>query len=167
MHGVIPKVPRRVLPAIAINDVDRGISTNPCTPSGSLGQLQSLTQLKTDLETIINDRDVSVKAIDTAISSPPSPHDSEVVATIDSVTQQVWPGLPTIPTVSNYGTDSAYLRAHGIPSYGLMPYPLTEEDAMTMHGADERLSIRGLRVGTEYMYLLLLALAGGENMSAD
>ena len=128
---------------------------------------ESLTQLKTDLETIINDREVSVKALDIAISSPPSPHDSDVMATIDRVTQQIWPGLPTIPTVSNYGTDSAFLRAHGIPSYGLMPYPLTEEDAMTMHGADERLSVRGLRIGTEYTYLLLLALAGGENKSAE
>lgn len=123
---------------------------------------ESIENLKSDLEAVINDRQVVITESGTANRSPPTPHDSPVVTVIDQVTRQIWPNLQTIPTVSNYGTDSTYLRAHGIPSYGLTPFPMTEADAMTMHGADERLSISGLEVGTKYTYLLVLALAGGE-----
>jgi len=71
----------------------------------------------------------------------------------------MWPAAPVIPILSLGGTDSRFLRARGIPTYGLSPIALTEADARRAHGVDERIPLASLRAGIEFFHRLVLELA--------
>ena len=50
--------------------------------------------------------------------------------------------------------------AAGIPTYGILPLPLEMEDELRMHGNDERVPIPALGWAAEYVYRVLLDVAG-------
>jgi acetylornithine deacetylase/succinyl-diaminopimelate desuccinylase-like protein len=78
---------------------------------------------------------------------------------IRAVVEQMWPGLPIVPFMSRGATDSRFLRAKGIDSYGMNPIGITEEDDNRMHGIDERIPAASLQPGLEFLYRLVLELA--------
>ena len=53
------------------------------------------------------------------MASPPSPLSPEVLGAIERVTEEMWPGVPVIPTMSTGATDGLFLRIAGIPVYGV------------------------------------------------
>ena len=67
-----------------------------------------------------------------------------------------------VPFMSTGGTDGAVLRAHGIPTYGILPMPLEMEDELRMHGDNERVPIAALGWAAEYMYLVLAGTASAK-----
>lgn len=90
---------------------------------------------------------------------PPVPFDSELFSAVERATRQVFPGAVTLPYLSSGATDSAQLRSRGILAYGLLPYPVTEEDVARMHGNDERVAISALGQGVEFLYRVVTELA--------
>ncbi|MBY0274979.1 M20/M25/M40 family metallo-hydrolase, partial [Candidatus Binatia bacterium] len=78
---------------------------------------------------------------------------------IRAVVEQMWPGLPIVPFMSRGATDSRFLRAKGIHSYGINPIGLTDDDENRMHGIDERIPAASLQPGLEFLYRLVLELA--------
>jgi acetylornithine deacetylase/succinyl-diaminopimelate desuccinylase-like protein len=56
-------------------------------------------------------------------------------------------------------TDGAYLRAAGIPTYGVSGIFLDIDDIRS-HGRDERIMVRSFYDGVEYIYRLLREMAG-------
>ena len=57
-----------------------------------------------------------------------------------------------LPSVSAGFTDSRIFRQHGITSYGFIPYLLEQQEAMTVHGHDERISVENLRLGCQVLF---------------
>jgi acetylornithine deacetylase/succinyl-diaminopimelate desuccinylase-like protein len=57
-------------------------------------------------------------------------------------------------------TDSHYFRRLGIQSYGLSPFPLSENDSRGVHGNDERMSLDALRFGVRFYYDVVSRVAG-------
>ena len=47
--------------------------------------------------------------------------------------------------MSTGATDSARLRMRNVQAYGLIPFPLTEDDLMRMHADDERIPVDSFR----------------------
>ena len=47
----------------------------------------------------------------------------------------------------------------GIGAYGISPFRLSEVDARTVHGHDERVTIENLRFGVEFMYRIVERVA--------
>jgi acetylornithine deacetylase/succinyl-diaminopimelate desuccinylase-like protein len=64
-----------------------------------------------------------------------------------------------MPFMSTGATDGAALRAVGIETYGILPFPMPVEDELRMHGDDERVPVRALGWGTEFLYRTLAATA--------
>lgn len=56
------------------------------------------------------------------------------------------------PLLSVGFTDSMYLRPLGVHAYGFVPFEVTLEEAATMHGHGERVSIENLRNGLRILY---------------
>jgi acetylornithine deacetylase/succinyl-diaminopimelate desuccinylase-like protein len=83
---------------------------------------------------------------------PPSSPASPMFAAIDEAVRSLDPSLRTIPYLSTGATDSAALRRIGVKAYGLLPFPLTQEDEDRMHGHDERVSITSLDFGLRLAY---------------
>jgi acetylornithine deacetylase/succinyl-diaminopimelate desuccinylase-like protein len=90
--------------------------------------------------------------------SPPSPLTPEIMGAVERVTQALWPGVPVVPTMSTGATDSRYLRSAGIPAYGTSGM-FGEVDDIRAHGRDERMLVRSLYEGQEYLYRLVKVLS--------
>ena len=110
------------------------------------------------LARVVNDDSVHISPIDdhTAAPSPPSPLTPEVMRVIEGVTARLWPGVPVIPQMETGATDGAYLRAAGIPTYGVSGVSLDIDD-IRAHGRDERIKVDAFYDGVEYIYQLLVA----------
>lgn len=91
-----------------------------------------------------------------ARDSPPSPLVPEVLRPIERITQEMWPGVPVIPTMSTGATDGLYLRNAGIPVYGVSGLFYGETFA---HGMNERIPVESFYQGQEFLYRLVKALS--------
>ena len=117
--------------------------------------------LQATLEDVIDDETIAIVAVQTATPSPPSPLSPEVVGAIERVTEQMWTGVPVIPTMSTGATDGLYLRNQGIPTYGVSGI-FGEIDDIRAHGKDERIGIEAYFEGREFLDRLTRMLAGGQ-----
>ena len=70
----------------------------------------------------------------------------------------MWPGVPVIPLMGTGATDSQPFRQAGIPMYGVSGL-FTDIDDNRTHGRDERIAVRSLYNGQEFLYRLVKAFA--------
>ena len=120
-------------------------------------------------ETLIGvfaDNTITVTALKPAKPSPPSPLNPEVFAPIERITQQMWPGVPVVPTMSTGATDGAYLRKDGIPTYGVSGIfgDITDVRA---HGKDERIGIKSFYEGQEFLYRVVKEMSVKTSVKRD
>jgi acetylornithine deacetylase/succinyl-diaminopimelate desuccinylase-like protein len=106
---------------------------------------------------LANDK-IKVTPTNTFFPSPPSPLTPEIMSAVERVTQSLWPGVPVVPVMSTGATDSRYLRAAGIAAYGTSGM-FGEADDIRAHGRDERMLVRSLYEGQEYLYRLAKTLS--------
>jgi acetylornithine deacetylase/succinyl-diaminopimelate desuccinylase-like protein len=86
---------------------------------------------------------------DAGLAAPPSSLENDFYATIIKVAAEEFGGAPVLPYQSPWATDSAQLRLHNVQSYGLWPFPLTQEDLKRMHGEDERIPLASFVKGID------------------
>ncbi len=89
----------------------------------------------------------------------PSPTGSPLYAAIRTVAGRMAPGVPVVPYMSPGGTDSQVLRQRGIVAYGLLPFPIEEEDLRTMHANDEKIALDAFTWGNEMLYRIVVEAA--------
>ena len=90
---------------------------------------------------------------------PVSPVGTDLFRAMESCGLEMAPGAVVVPMMSTGATDGAALRAHGIPTYGILPMPLEMEDELRMHGDDERAPLPALGWAAEYVYRVLSKVA--------
>jgi acetylornithine deacetylase/succinyl-diaminopimelate desuccinylase-like protein len=56
------------------------------------------------------------------------------------------------PVLSPGFTDSIFLRPKGVHAYGFVPFEVTQDEATTMHGHGERVSVENIRNGLRILY---------------
>jgi acetylornithine deacetylase/succinyl-diaminopimelate desuccinylase-like protein len=118
------------------------------------------------LERVLADPKVSVTMVGAnnpnRASPPPqrqsSPLNPEIMSKIERVTAEMWPGVPVIPLMGTGATDSQPFRQAGIPMYGVSGL-FTDIDDNRTHGRDERIGVRRLYDGQEFLYRLVKAFA--------
>lgn len=91
---------------------------------------------------------------------PVSPTSTALFRAMETAAMAMAPDAVVVPFMSTGATDGAALRAAGIPTYGLLPFPLETGDELRMHGDDERVPLASIGWGTEYIYRVLLHVAG-------
>ncbi|MGH9742896.1 MAG: M20/M25/M40 family metallo-hydrolase [Candidatus Acidiferrum sp.] len=94
--------------------------------------------------------------INEATSLKPSTKDTSLYRALEQSAKSVWPGVPVTTYLFQAGTDARAWRSHGIPVYGIYPYPISADDLTRMHGNDERVSVKSLEQGTEMIYKTLV-----------
>jgi acetylornithine deacetylase/succinyl-diaminopimelate desuccinylase-like protein len=77
---------------------------------------------------------------------------------IGRITEEMWPGVPVVPTMSSGATDGLYLRNAGIPTYGVSGIFGDIDDARA-HGKDERILVSSFYEGREFLYRLMRTLS--------
>jgi len=123
-------------------------------------------KIKETLIKVFDDKDIVVTTKNVAKISPPSPMTSEVVRPIEKITQQMWPGIPVVPTMSTGATDGAYLRKSGIPTYGVSGI-FSDIGDVRAHGKDERIGVKSFYEGQEFLYLLVKEYCGKTSVKRD
>ena len=106
---------------------------------------------------LANDK-ITVTPLNQFFPSPASPLTRDVMRAVEAVTAAVWPGVPVVPTMSTGATDSRFLRTAGIAAYGTSGM-FGDIDDIRAHGRDERMLVRSLYEGQDYLYRLARALA--------
>lgn len=101
-------------------------------------------------------------SLDRAIEAAPapSPVTTALYRAMEASALAMAPGAVVIPFLSTGATDGAVLRAQGIPTYGILPFPMVMEDELRMHGDNERIPLPSIGWATEFLYRVLQGVAG-------
>ena len=113
---------------------------------------QSVDAVVKRLERLVNDSLVELKITSRGQDAPASDFNSPMFAAIRESAAALDPNLTTVPYLSTGATDSARLRAWGMQAFGLLPFPLNQDDEERMHGNDERIPLASLEFGTKLTY---------------
>lgn len=116
---------------------------------------EDLDDLVERLRELIADPQVEITVTARGTDAPPSATDSIVFRALADAAQALDPSLVTVPYMSTGATESAKLRAWGVQTYGILPFPLDSDDERRMHGADERIPITSLAFGIRLLLELL------------
>jgi len=120
----------------------------------------TIDTLLADLAKLVNDPQVRFEVQpDAGLAAPPSSLESDFYATIAKAAAQEFPNAPVLPFMSAGATDSAQLRLHNVQAYGVMPFPLTDEDFRRMHGDDERLPLASFDKGVSLIARIVAEFA--------
>ncbi|HLX80088.1 MAG TPA: M20/M25/M40 family metallo-hydrolase [Burkholderiales bacterium] len=110
------------------------------------------------MKTLAGDK-VAVRHLYPPTLSPPSPLRPDVLGAVEKITAQMWPGVPVVPAMSTGATDSRFLRNIGMPMYGVSGLFAEPADLRT-HGLNERILVKQLYEGREFLYRLVKELGG-------
>jgi acetylornithine deacetylase/succinyl-diaminopimelate desuccinylase-like protein len=121
---------------------------------------ETTADVERQLATVFDDPSLTVTPTRDFGHAPASPLEGTVPDAIRSVTRAMWPEAAIVPFLGRGASDSRHLRARGVASYGLSPIPVAEAEARRAHGIDERIPAASLRPAVEYLYRLVVELAG-------
>jgi len=107
-----------------------------------------------EIKGIINDPQVEVTKLDW-IKAEPSRYDTECIEVIKQVAAKEAPGVPVVPVIIPWFTDSHWFRDLGIISYGFLPFQINEKQIATVHGINERIPLPEFKNGIRRLYLIV------------
>lgn len=93
-------------------------------------------------------------------ATPASPLRPDVVNAYTQAVQKRFPGVPIIPQMSAGATDSVFIRAIGIPAYGVGGEWLIIPEDERAHGLDERIPVKSFYDNIDIWTDMLRDLAG-------
>jgi acetylornithine deacetylase/succinyl-diaminopimelate desuccinylase-like protein len=114
------------------------------------------------LRRLVNDTLVSIEVTDRGSDAPASDFNSPMFRAIADATKALDPGMVVVPYLSTGATDSARLREWGMQAFGVLPFPMNQDDEDRMHGNDERVPLASLEFGTKLIYGTILRVAGAK-----
>ena len=102
---------------------------------------------------------VEVVSIGAPMASDASPLRADVMAAVTKAVHARYPGTTVVPSQAAGATDGLYLRAGGIPTYGVSGMLMKESDSFA-HGLNERIPVQGFYNELEHWHVLVTELAG-------
>jgi acetylornithine deacetylase/succinyl-diaminopimelate desuccinylase-like protein len=115
--------------------------------------------LKADLEKIIaNPRvAISLKPPVRPVAKP-TPMNPAIIGPMKTVAEKHFPGVPMLAMMSTGATDAIFITPLGIPVYGA-PGTMIDPDGNGIHGLNERIAVKSLLQGRDYLSDLVTTLA--------
>ena len=89
----------------------------------------------------------------------PSAIEPELLSGATALTKKMWGDIPVIPTMSTGATDGRFLRAAGIPTYGVSGI-FSAAGETNAHGRDEKLRVKSYYEGLSFLDQLVRTLSG-------
>jgi acetylornithine deacetylase/succinyl-diaminopimelate desuccinylase-like protein len=122
----------------------------------------SASEVQDALTKAIDDPGVKIAPkIAAAPVAVPPPLDPKIVGPIEKLSAKYFPGVPVLPTMATGSTDAIYFGASKVPVYGV-PGIWLDPDYNGIHGLDERIEIKSLMTGRDYLFDLVKALASAK-----
>ncbi|MBL8771634.1 MAG: M20/M25/M40 family metallo-hydrolase [Phenylobacterium sp.] len=123
---------------------------------------ETVEETRATLERVIGDPEVKVETIPPVrpIAANP-PLDPKVVGPMKALAAKHFPGTPVIPAMSSGATDGRYFGPAKTPVYGV-PGIFGDPDGNGAHGLNERIRVRSLYEGRDYLFDLVKAYVGAK-----
>jgi acetylornithine deacetylase/succinyl-diaminopimelate desuccinylase-like protein len=107
------------------------------------------------LEKVVGDPRVAITPFGTiGERAPVPPLDEEIMGPVRRAAAKLFPGVPIVPTMTTGATDGRYLNMAGIPTYGLTGM-FGDPDGGGVHGLNERIRVRSLYDGRDFLYTVI------------
>jgi acetylornithine deacetylase/succinyl-diaminopimelate desuccinylase-like protein len=119
----------------------------------------SVEYVQSALEKAAADDQVKITVMSEVTKGPASPMRPDVMKAAGRLTDTMWPGVPAVPIMVMGATDGRFLRAAGIPTYGVQGFFMDRDD-IRFHGRDERMGVQAFYEGQQFLYELVKSLAG-------
>jgi acetylornithine deacetylase/succinyl-diaminopimelate desuccinylase-like protein len=113
--------------------------------------------LKT-LKEVVADDQVAITIKVNEGKAPASPMRPDIMKAFNQITDTMWPGVVTVPSMSTGASDGRYLREAGVPTYGIQGF-FGDRDDVRAHGRDERMLVRSFYEGQTFLYELVKTLS--------
>jgi acetylornithine deacetylase/succinyl-diaminopimelate desuccinylase-like protein len=110
--------------------------------------------VRATLVRVLADTGIVVSAAEELPPTAPSPLAGDIMDPVRSLTTKMFGDIPVIPFMSTGATDGKYLRAAGIPTYGVSGL-FTDPADSRIHGRDERVLQKSLYDSQEFLYQLV------------
>jgi acetylornithine deacetylase/succinyl-diaminopimelate desuccinylase-like protein len=121
-----------------------------------------IDEVKAKLTELAADPAVAVTlAHDSKPASPPPPLTPAIMGPIQKNAAKVWPGVPILPVMATGATDAVHTSAAGIPTYGVTGL-FHGPEGTGAHGLNERMRVKSLYEGRDFLYGLIQDYAGGK-----
>jgi acetylornithine deacetylase/succinyl-diaminopimelate desuccinylase-like protein len=109
---------------------------------------QDTTAFRRELERIIGDTAITLESIGDMAPRYDAPLDTELFRAIERVASRLLPGVPVATPVSAGASDRPYYASAGLICYGIDPWLVElEENRLSVHGNNERLSLKNIEFG--------------------
>jgi acetylornithine deacetylase/succinyl-diaminopimelate desuccinylase-like protein len=125
---------------------------------------ENVDEVMATLKKVINDPEIEIvrsdKTNDRPAGAPSSIH-NDMFQALERAQAKLFPGAVTLPMMVTGATDSAQLRAKGVQAYGIGA-PTSDDDALRVHGNDERIRAEGEGKFLEYLYTAVVDVAASK-----
>jgi len=118
----------------------------------------SVDYVKTTLQKVVADDQVSAKVLGEPAAGPTSALRPDVLAAVSRGTEALWPGVLVVPIMVMGATDGKALRVAGIPTYGVQGI-FFDRDDIRFHGRDERVGVQSFYEGQAFLFELVKTLS--------
>ncbi|WP_332854948.1 M20/M25/M40 family metallo-hydrolase [Duganella sp. S19_KUP01_CR8] len=119
---------------------------------------EKVDDVQATLQRVVADDQIKITRIGEGLSAPMPPLTPALMKAVEEISNDMWPGVPVIPTMSTGGTDGRFLNSGGIWTYGISGM-FGGPEGSGAHGLNEHIRVKSLYDGQEYLYRLGKRLA--------
>jgi len=119
---------------------------------------EPIAEVQATLQRVVADDKIKITRVGEGVDGPMPPMTPTLMKAVEEISNDMWPGVPVIPTMSTGGTDGRFLNNVGIWTYGVSGM-FHGPEGSGAHGLNEHLRVKSLYDGQEYLYRLGKRLA--------
>jgi acetylornithine deacetylase/succinyl-diaminopimelate desuccinylase-like protein len=119
---------------------------------------ESIEEVQKTMERVVANDKIKITRVGEGLVSPSAPLMPTLMKAVQEISNDMWPGVPVIPTLLAGATDGRFLNNAGIWTYGTSGM-FAGPEGSGAHGLNEHLRVKSLYDGQEYLYRLAKRLS--------
>jgi acetylornithine deacetylase/succinyl-diaminopimelate desuccinylase-like protein len=119
---------------------------------------EPIAEVQATLQRVVADDKIKITRVGDGVDGPMPPMTPVLMSAVEQISNDMWPGVPVVPTMSTGGTDGRFLNNAGIWTYGVSGM-FHGPEGSGAHGLNEHIRVKSLYDGQEYLYRLGKRLA--------
>ncbi|WP_373990354.1 M20/M25/M40 family metallo-hydrolase [Duganella sp. BuS-21] len=119
---------------------------------------EPIAEVQATLQRVVANDKIKIARVGDGVDGAMPPMTPALLKAVEEISNDMWPGVPVIPTMSTGGTDGRFLNNAGIWTYGISGM-FHGPEGSGAHGLNEHIRVKSLYDGQEYLYRLGKRLA--------
>jgi acetylornithine deacetylase/succinyl-diaminopimelate desuccinylase-like protein len=119
---------------------------------------EPIAEVQATLQRVVANDKIKITRVGDGVDGAMPPMTPALLKAVEEISNDMWPGVPVIPTMSTGGTDGRFLNNAGIWTYGISGM-FSGPEGSGAHGLNEHIRVKSLYDGQDYLYRLAKRLA--------